>query len=61
MTDCADLFGALAGYLETVLSPNDALSSHGFARRGELGEHVRQRFRASNIPPQPRELPPANF
>jgi hypothetical protein len=33
----ADLFCALAGCLEPVLSPDKALSSYGFNRRDELG------------------------
>ncbi|MEA0806211.1 hypothetical protein VDQ87_06630 [Xanthomonas campestris pv. campestris] len=55
----ADLFGALAGCLETVLSPNDALSGYGFNRRDDLGEETRRRFGTTSVPPQPHELPPA--
>lgn len=54
-----DLFGTLAGCIETVLSPNDALSRYGFNRRDELGEEFRRRFGRASVPQQPHELPPA--
>jgi len=55
----ADLFSVLAGCLETVLSPNDALSSYSFTRRDQLGIELHRSFGAAAMPPQPHALPPA--
>lgn len=55
----ADLFGVLAGCLETVLSPNPELSVYSFTRRDELGAEFQCRFGGAGVPPQPHELPPA--
>lgn len=55
----ADLFCVLAGCLETVLSPNAALTAYAFPRRDELGEEFRLTFDQPSIPSQPHELPRA--
>lgn len=53
----ADMFSVLAGCLETVLTPNSALTSYAFSRRDQLGEELHKNFSQPAIPPQPHELP----
>ena len=55
----ADLFSVLGGCLETVLTPDAALSSYGFSRRDQLAIEFQTQFGGPELAPQPAKLPAA--